>query len=288
MLECYFPPDTYYVIMHSMMFKPVAILLSLASYSAAVHGISCVFQVPSGSCKSFLKHSRVCRVWSLCVSSVVWSTNKIAMDRENQRGQRGMGEDRFLQTEEMAFAQENVIKPIDSHYSGWDRERGETYLDRCWWSLLMMVFSSAYFLSDHRWSNTGRGCGGASVCTHKRGGEHSESQLFPQAKGDEEVAEMERDRSEIMGERGGKRKRFDTMFPFPLYTRRTKRISAANVSLTLYDSGSQPFFGLRPHFDITNYWDFFFSVPWPQPSIKMLQHRYFYMLLLIRISIYIH
>lgn len=171
MLECYFPPDTYYVIMHSMMFKPVAILLSLASYSAAVHGISCVFQVPSGSCKSFLKHSRVCRVWSLCVSSVVWSTNKIAMDRENQRGQRGMGEDRFLQTEEMAFAQENVIKPIDSHYSGWDRERGETYLDRCWWSLLMMVFFLCLFsvrpsLKQHRegvrW--------GISVYSQKRGG----------------------------------------------------------------------------------------------------------------------
>lgn len=67
------------------------------------------------------------------VSSGVWSTNRIAKDVGNQRGNEEQAvEHRTLQTVETTIAlhltkrhEGNVLNPIDSHYSRRRRQRAE-------------------------------------------------------------------------------------------------------------------------------------------------------------------
>lgn len=76
----------------------------------------------------------------------------------------------------------------------------------------------------------------ANQCVLTKGEEHSESQLFPEAMGNEEVGETEGDSAER--ERG---EGVDNMFPLLLYTERNNMITAAlTCSKYSADNSSQP------------------------------------------------
>lgn len=121
-------------------------------------------------------------------------------------------EDRALQTRETTIGlhltkrhEGNVINPIDSHYSRRGRQRENRHTsagcaEASWWFPCSSFFFFIFFLSPFRLfflSSTSRKlAAGTSCCSaepinvcSQRGEEHSESQLFPQAMGNEEVGE---------------------------------------------------------------------------------------------------